>query len=100
MVCMHMLLIIIYINLPNFFPLFPLGFYIFQHTVNSLTSKLTVESVLQGSSAEPMPEVSLPVSTKYSCLCVMNMPEVSVLCVMHIAGSKLSFNSVGGKCSL
>ena len=47
-----------------------------------------------------MPEVSLPVSTKYSCLFVMNMPEVSVLCVMHIPGSKLSINSVGGKCGL
>ena len=47
-----------------------------------------------------MLEVSLLVNTKYSCLCVMSMPEVSVVCVMHIPESKLSIYSVLGKCSL
>lgn len=62
--------------------------------MNSLRSKSAKESVSQGRKAESMLEVSLLVNTKYSCLCVMSMPEVSVVCVMHIPKSKLSMNSV------
>ena len=62
--------------------------------MNSLRSKSAKESVLQGCKAESMLEVSLLVNTKYSCLCVMSMLEVSVVCVMHIPESKLSMKSV------
>ena len=77
-------------KLPNFFPSLLLGFHIFQHDVNSLTSKSVVKSVPHGSNAEPMPQVSLLASTRYSYLCVMSIPEVSVLCLVHIPESKLS----------